>query len=165
MSQAAVRLQKINKFGNLESHIEPVRPSDGILVDLVAERRKQVEAVQKSRAEQLASTEKMGQERLHAFRAGIGKENARILQDLDSKAVEDDKATEAIVKQIRGRLALPAAPSLLDANPGLSRPQLSITAFAAAWVAPYYATLHASDGNVYWQGYNPGTFTLWDSAS
>jgi hypothetical protein len=165
MSQAAVGLQKVHKFGHLESRIEPVRASDGVLGDLVAERRKQVEAIQKSRAEQLAAMEAAGQERLQAFRAGIGKDNARMLQEFESKAVEDAKATEAIVKQIRGRLALPSAPSLLDAHPGFNRPQLSITAFAAAWVAPYYATLHGSDGSIYWQGYNPGTFTLSDWAS
>src|SRR5262249_33913623 len=94
-----------------------------------------------------------------------GKDNARILQELESKTAEDTRATEALVKQIRGRIALPAAPSLLDTHPGFNRPKLAITAFAAAWVTPYYATLHGSDGTIYWQGYNPGTFTLWDSAS
>src|SRR5262245_20129305 len=33
------------------------------------------------------------------------------------------------------------------------------------WLTPYYATLHGSDGSVDWQGYNPGNFDLWDSAS
>lgn len=165
MSQAAVGVQKINKFGSLESRREPVRASDGILVELVAERRKQVEAIQKDRADQLASEEARGQERLQAFRSTIGKDNVRMLQELEGKAAEDTRATEALVKQVRGHLALAAAPSLLDTHPGFNRPKLAINTFAAAWVTPYYATLHGSDGSIYWQGYNPGTFTLSDWAS
>src|SRR5215469_10427848 len=101
MSQAAVGVQRINKFGSLERRIEPVRPSDGILVELVAERRRQVEAIQKSRADQLAAMEASGQERLQALRSTIGKDNARLLQELEGKSAEDARATEAIVKQIR----------------------------------------------------------------
>ncbi len=165
MSQAAVGLRKINKFGNLESRIEPVRPSDGVLVELVAERRRQVEALQKNQADQLAATEARGQERLQSLRTSIGKDNARILQEIESKAADEGRATETLVKEIRGRIALPSAPSLLVGHPGFNRPQLALLAQAAAWVTPYYATLHGSDGSVYWQGYNPGTFTLYDSAS
>jgi len=86
MSQAAVGLRKINKFGNLESRIEQVRPSDGVLVELVAERRRQVEALQKNQADQLAATEARGQERLQSLRTSIGKDNARILQEIESKS-------------------------------------------------------------------------------
>src|SRR5262249_13806647 len=101
MSQAAVGVQRINKLGRIESRIEAVRSSDGILVKLVAERRRQVQAIQKSRADHLSAMEASGQERLQALRATIGKDNARHLQELEGKSPEDARETEAIVKQIR----------------------------------------------------------------
>ena len=154
---------KKNQFGTLESRIEPVRAPDAVLAELVAERRKQVEGLQKRQFEQLAEAESRGQERLKALRNSLGKDVAHVLQEIEARASEDAKASEASIKQIRSRLLAPASTSILESQSALTYPQ--VASFAATWVAPYYGTLHGSDGAVYWQGYNPVNIDLSDWAS
>ena len=149
----------------MERFIQVFASGDELLEGLVAERRREVEALQKAEAEQLKDLEDRGKARFKSLQESLGSDVAAILKALDKEHASAEKETRARVEQIRERhtvLELPAAAP--GDHPGFWRSDLA-SPHTSGWITPYYATLHGSDGSVYWQGYSPGNFDLWDSAS
>jgi hypothetical protein len=142
---------------------QPFKASDSVLRELVAERRREVEHLQRQQAEHLQDVEERGQTKLKALKGMLGKEQAGLLDKLESLHKDEVKKTEALVEKTKETLSKRApAMTLAEASPLSYGRSLER---AVGWVTPYYATLHGSDGSVYWQGYNPGTFDLSDWAS
>lgn len=149
----------------MERFVQEFRPSDAQFSELVAERRQEVEALQQREAEQIKQLNAHGAQRMKSFEATIGTQNAGILKKIEKEDAAEEKRVKAQIDAARAAHAsaeLPVAapkehPGFVYSN--LAAPQTS------GWITPYYATLHGSDGSVYWQGYNPGTFDLWDTAT
>lgn len=138
--------------------------ADRILEELVLQRRKEVESLQRRQAEQLKDLEARGQSQLRALKEQMGEANIQMFEKIEHAAVKEAESASHQIKEIKARLAATRLPTeaprenpILDYGRVLPRTAWSLT--------PYYATLHGSDGNVYWQGYNPGNFTLFDTAS
>jgi vacuolar-type H+-ATPase subunit H len=145
--------------------IQAVRSSDGVLQELVTERRKQVEALQKRQAEQLKEAETRGQQEVNSLTETLGKDYADVFRKLETRHAEAAKRIASKAQGIREEMANSAiieAP--LTAHPELAFGRLIAPAILIG-IRPYYGTLHGADGSIYWQGYNPGNLDLWDSAS
>lgn len=137
------------------------KPTDDVLMQLVAERRAQVLHLQKSEADRLQDLEKRGQERTKALRAALPKE---ILGVLDSQEKAHDTmekkasaATERMLAKFADSVCAPENETAM--HPGLAGGQL-VAPHSLGWFTPYYGILHWSDGTVVWQGYYPGNIDL-----
>jgi hypothetical protein len=145
--------------------IQAVRSSDGLLQELVAERRNQVEALQRKQAEQLKETETRGQQHVRSLMEMLGKDYTEVLRKLETRHADAAKRMESQAHVIREQMeksTIIEAP--LTAHPELAFGRLIAPAILIG-IRPYYATLHGADGSIYWQGYNPGNIDLWDFAS
>ena len=144
----------------MERYIQEFQASDSLLEELVADRRQEVEALQKAEAERLKDLEDRGKQQLKSLQDSLGAEIASTLKTLAKSHTAAEKDTETRVEQIRARFSsveLPiAAPK---EHPGFVFSDLAAP-HTSGWITPYYATFHGSDGSVYWQGYNPGNFDL-----
>lgn len=135
------------------------RRGDEALEQLIINRRTEVEAIQKEEAEAQKEIETSGQQSLYAMMEQMdgGLKNL-IKQDDDIRTPsEDDPVRQKLINSM---------PSEVDLNedPGNSIFTAVPSAFAG-WVTPYYATIHGSDGQVDWQGYNPGNLNVWTRAT
>lgn len=149
----------------MERYIQEFKPQDELLEELVTERRKEVEALQKVEADRLKDVEDRGKQRLKSLQDGVGQEIGAELKSLAKTHASAEKETSARVETIRIRqstieLPVPAPTE----HPGFIYSEIAAP-HTSGWITPYYATFHGSDGSVYWQGYNPGTFDLDDWAS
>jgi len=136
------------------------RRGDDVLKDLVTQRRAQVESLQSSLAETMKAQEQRGQQRLKAELAQAD-DSVRALIDRAQGARAADKDE---IEKIRKRL-IDSKPDAMAFNENPGTYQIAPAAAFAGWLTPYYATLHGSNGSIYWQGYNPGNFDLSDWAS
>jgi hypothetical protein len=142
------------------------RPSDDVLEQLVADRRRDVERMQKAQSERLKDIEERGQAKLADLKKSLPKDIADVLDRLDKTHDAAAKATDQQLERVKARL-VESSPSPEDetaVHPGLAGGQL-VAPSSLGWFAPYYGTLHWSDGTVVWQGYNPGNIDLWISCS
>jgi hypothetical protein len=142
------------------------KDSDGTLAQLVAARREEVLQLQRTQADQLSEMETRGRARIAALKKSLPKD---IVSALDSLEPTHDEAAQAARSQVKAaKTALdktrPSPESETTVYPGLVDGRL-VTPSALGSFAPYYGTLHWSDGTVVWQGYNPGNIDLWDSSS
>jgi hypothetical protein len=149
----------------MERYIQEFKATDGLLEELVADRRREVEALQKAEADRLKDLDDRGKERLNSLRDSLGPEATETFNSLDKSHSDAEKETADRVENLRERLSAVELPAPAPKeHPGffssdLAAPQTS------GWLTPYYATLHGSDGSVYWQGYSPGNFDLWVAAA
>jgi hypothetical protein len=142
------------------------RPSDDVLEQLVADRRRDVERMQKKQADQLKDIEERGQAKLADLKKSLPKDIAQVLERLDKDHDDAAKATDKQLERVKAEL-VESSPSPEDEtalHPGLAGGQL-VAPSSVGWFSPYYGTLHWSDGTVVWQGYNPGNIDLWLSCS
>jgi hypothetical protein len=145
--------------------IQAVRSSDGVLQELVTERRRQVETLQRKQAEQLKETETRGQQQARSLMEMLGKDYAEVFRKLETRHADAAKRMESqaiVIREQMEKNAITEAP--LTAHPELAFGRLIAPAILIG-IRPYYATLHGADGSIYWQGYNPGNFDLSDFAS
>jgi hypothetical protein len=75
--------------------IQTVRSSDGVLQELVTERRKQVEAPQKKQAEQLKEIETRGQQQVRSLMEMMGKDYAEVFRKLETRHADAAKRMES----------------------------------------------------------------------
>jgi hypothetical protein len=139
------------------------KATDTVLQQLWEQRRAEVVRLQQRQAQQLQDLENRGQARIRTFRASLP---SSLLDTIDAAHKADSDAatvSKSVIADTRAKLIESAPTSLEPFHPGLANGQL-IAPSSVGWFSPYYATLHGSDGSVYWQGYNPSTFKLWDSA-
>lgn len=142
------------------------RASDATLKELVNARREEVIQLQKAEAKQLADLEARGQEQLKNLKGKLPKELLATLDSFD----KDHYAAAELVKteneNLEKKLILADGPveNRISLFPDEISGQL-LAAGAIGTIAPYYGTLHGSNGTIYWQGYNPGNINLSDSAS
>jgi len=149
----------------MERFIQEFKAHDGLLEELVAERRQEVEALQKEEADQQKDLDDRGKQRLKSLRDSLGSEAAATFKALEKSHADAEKETAGRVEGLREGLSqveLPVPPP--KEHPGFFQSDVAAPN-TSGWITPYYATLHGSDGNVYWQGYNPGNFDFWDSAA
>jgi hypothetical protein len=143
------------------------RSSDDVLRELVALRRQEVEHLQRLQASRLKEQETRGQAQLKSALSGLSKEQVQLIEKAQGRSDDLMKSAKAEIDEIRKKL-IESEPSVQSLNeyPGSGRLREPVAAFAG-YVYPYYATLHGSDGTVYWQGYNPGAFDVsaWASGS
>jgi hypothetical protein len=142
------------------------KPEDAFLEQLVTARREEVVRLQKAQADHLADLQKRGQARSAELKKTLPKDLLTVVDGLDKAHEKASAQTKANVKKIKERLAAstPGAEGETPMHPGLANGHL-IAPSSLGWFSPYYGVLHWSDGSVSWQGYNPGNFDLWDSAS
>jgi hypothetical protein len=140
------------------------KPTDDILKQLVTQRRADVVQLQQRQAQQLQDIETRGQSRIRSLKSVLPKETTALLDKLGKMDEEEQAVSKASLAEIKAKLAA-SAPSIENTmHPGISGGKL-LAPSSVGWFTPYYATLHGSDGSVYWQGYNPGTFRLSDIAT
>jgi hypothetical protein len=149
-----------------ESHFtQEFKTSDNLLEQLVSERRQEVEALQRRDAEQAKELNDRGARRLKALQGALGDETSNTLKALEKLDAEESRQAAARLEKIRKDLSaagVSAAPP--KDHPGFVYSHLAAP-HTSGWITPYYATLHGSNGAVWWQGYNPGAFDLGDQAS
>lgn len=140
--------------------------TDRVLEQLVAARREEVVALQKTQADRLQQVERTGQQRLSDLRESLPKDIAEVLQKQDSynedQAAQAEKQAADVIQQMADTTQPGTGTGL---HPGAGQGSLGAGTAAVGWLTPYYATLHGSDGTVYWQGSNPGTLDARVSAS
>lgn len=143
------------------------RSSDSVLQELVAQRRQEVEQLQESQASRLKQQETRGQEQIKSALSLLGKEQVQLIEKAQGRSDDLVKSAKSQIDGIRKKL-IESEPSDKDLSEDPRSGQLRgpLAAFAG-WVYPYYATLHGSDGSVYWQGYNPPRLDVsaWASGS
>jgi hypothetical protein len=134
---------------------------DNDLQQLVEERREEVVRSQKKQAARLKDTETRGQAQLTELRKTLPKELATTLKSLDRQHDEAAKEANSEAEKIRAEFAAaePSGSAQLDIHPGLAGGHL-VAPNSLGWFTPYYGTLHDSNGNVAWSGYNPGNIDL-----
>jgi hypothetical protein len=137
------------------------KAEDGVLEQLVAERRDEVLRLQKSEADQIQDLETRGQERGKALRASLPKEILGVIEKQDKAHDAEQKRAVAGAERTRTMLMDSAcAPQYETAmHPGLAGGHL-VAPHSLGWFTPYHGTLHWSDGTVVWQGYYPGSIDL-----
>lgn len=144
----------MNKQTDIVSPVTGFRPNDTVLAQLVAERRQEVVARQRAEVEAMAEQESRGQATI-----------SRAMEELDGglkDLIDRDSTAAAVAEEDRVRQELiEAAPSDADLNedPGSAALAISPAAFSG-WLTPYHATIHGSDGQIDWQGYNPGNLNV-----
>jgi hypothetical protein len=143
------------------------KSSDMVLQQLVAERRKEVEHLQKRQAEQLKEIDNKGKQHLKSLLASLPKETLELMQRLDQTHEDNSSLVKADVSLIQAKFTQPSVDVLepTKEHPGFTQGRLIAPQISGSWLTPYYATLHGSDGKVYWQGYNPSNFDVQDWAS
>ncbi|MFD2934266.1 hypothetical protein [Spirosoma flavum] len=146
------------------------KSSDDQLKQLVAERRQEVVRLQKSQAEQIEKANKSGQTRMDQLKKSLPQDVVTFLDNQEKTHKEEQAAIESYTAEAKTSLSsIEVSPeNITSIHPGLVEGHLlsdSTNALALGWYSPYYATLHGSNGAVYWQGYNPGNFDLSDSAN
>ena len=109
----------------MERYIQEFKPQDELLEELVTERRKEVEALQKVEADRLKDVDDRGKQRLKSLQDGVGQEIAAELKSLAKTHTSAEKETSARVETIRIRqstieLPVPAPTE----HPGSSIPRL-----------------------------------------
>ncbi len=148
----------------MDRYIQEFKANDELLEELVAERRKEVEALQKAQADRLKDIEDRGKSKLKSLQDGLGQDLASELKKLTRASAAEEKETSARVDAIRARMSTVESPVRAPADhPGFTYAEIAAP-HTSGWVTPYYATFHGSDGSVYWQGYNPGSFDMDDYA-
>ena len=142
------------------------KSSDAILERLVAARREEVIRLQASQGDRLRDLESRGQARMRAVEKVLPKDMIAVLESLDKMHSDATEATTSHVNSVKARLitSSPTPENETAVHPGLAGGRL-IAPGSLGWFTPYYATLHGSDGTVYWQGYNPGNIDLSDFAN
>jgi hypothetical protein len=149
----------------MERYIQEFKATDGLLEQLVADRRQEVEALQKTDADRQKDLDDRAKQRLKSLRDSLGSEAATTFKSLEKSHSDAEKETAARVKNLRDRYRVVELPVAAPTeHPGFFRSDVAAPQ-TSGWVTPYYATLHGSDGSVYWQGYNPGNFDLDVSAA
>jgi hypothetical protein len=145
---------------------ETFKPEDSILEQLVTARREQVVRLQKSQADQLTDLQTRGQAQIAELKKTLPKEFVTVLDSLDRTHDKATTAAKSQVEKARAELSssVPAPEDETAVHPGLAGGHL-VAPSSLGWFTPYYGVLHWSDGTVSWQGYNPGNFDLWDSAT
>jgi hypothetical protein len=151
----------------MERYIQEFKASDGLLRELVAGRRREVEALQKTEAERIEELNDRGNQRLQSLEEGLSSEVASAFRSLSKSHDDAEKETQSQIESIRARYSkvdLPAAAP--TEHPGFVYSDVAAP-HTSGWITPYYATFHGSNGSVYWQGYNPGNFDVdvWASGS
>lgn len=142
------------------------RPSDDVLEQLVADRRRDVERMQKAEGERLKDIEERGQAKLADLKKSLPKDIAQVLERLDKDHDDAAKATDRELERVKAELveSSPSAEDETALHPGMAGGQL-VAPSSVGWFSPYYGTLHWSDGTVVWQGYYPGNIDLWVSCN
>jgi hypothetical protein len=149
----------------MERYVQEFKESDGLLEELVAGRRQEVETLQKREADGLKDIEDRGKQRLKGLQESVGAEIATSIKSLAKSDAAAEKETTARVEKARARLSVASSPAPAPTeHPGFVYSDLAAP-HTSGWITPYYATFHGSDGSVYWQGYNPGNFDEDDWAS
>lgn len=149
----------------MDQFIQDFKASDSLLEELVAGRRREVEALQEAERERLKDLDDRGSRRLETLRKDLGVKLAGTLSAFDESHAEAEQETQARVAAIKAEMS---SVELSVAAP-IEHPGFVYSPLAAphtsGWITPYYATFHGSDGRVYWQGYSPGNFDLDDWAT
>jgi hypothetical protein len=142
------------------------KSSDNILKELVTARRAEVVRLQKSQADQLKDLDIRGQAKLATLRKALPKDVVTVLDSLNKTHDEASEDTKSNFDTVKARLVAsrPSPENETGVHPGMAGGKL-VAPSSLGWFTPYYGTLHWSDGNVVWQGYNPGNIDLWDSCS
>ncbi|GAB3325422.1 hypothetical protein GCM10027299_23510 [Larkinella ripae] len=147
------------------------KASDTVLKELVNSRRQEIMRLQKAEAEQIAKADQLGQSRMIEYKKTLPQDIVSFLDKQEKVHKDAQKSTETYVSQLSNTFStaeLEESPEFsLSDNPGFAEGHLisSVGTQALGLYKPYYATLHSSNGTISWQGYNPGNFDLWDSAS
>lgn len=139
---------------------------DKTLEQLIADRREEVVGLQQREAERQQAIEQNGQSRLSRLQESLPGELANALAALQQS--HEDQANEAEQQSQDFRqsmMELDRSPEASAVHPGLAQSSLTAESAAVGWITPYHATVHGSDGTVYWQGYNPGNIDARTSAS
>lgn len=107
--------------------------------------------------------ESKGQERIAELKKALPKEIVAAMKSLDRMHDEATVATKSLTEDLKSKLvsSTPSPENETAFHPGLAGGHL-VAPSSLGWFTPYYGTLHWSDGNVVWQGYNPGNIDLWD---
>jgi hypothetical protein len=92
--------------------IQAVRSSDGVLQELVTERRRQVETLQRKQAEQLKETETRGQQQARSLMEMLGKDYAEVFRKLETRHADAAKRMESQAIVIRDRWKRTRSPRL-----------------------------------------------------
>jgi hypothetical protein len=153
-----------------------LKASDNILKELLGERRKEVQSLQKHQTDLQRDIEVRGQQRITALMSTLNKENADLLQKLNKgHAEQETKSASALLDSRKKHASVQRSTIATEKIPGEREgyegkemhesAKGAATAHTIGWKTPYYGTLHGSDGTIYWQGYNPGNIDLWDTAS
>ena len=138
---------------------------DSELKDLLSERRKEVEALQKDEADHLKTIDSGGRKKIEELNKSLPKDINDTLKKLDKNHKLDISNTEDMVLKIRANMEkVTSVEPLINDHPGFNFGP-SVAAQKSGWLTPYYATIHGSNGKIFWQGYNPGNINAWDSAS
>lgn len=144
----------------MERYIQKFKASDSLLEELVADRRQEVEVLQKAEAERLKDLDDRGKQQLKSLQDSFSPEINTTFKSLAKSHAAAEKATDARVEKIRTRLSTVELPAAAPTeHPGFVFSDLAAP-HTSGWITPYYATFHGSDGSVYWQGYSPGNFDL-----
>ena len=144
----------------MERYIQRLTAGDALLEQLIADRRQEVETLQKAEAEQLKDLDDRGKQQLKSLEDSLSPEIRPTFKSLAKAHTAAEKETDARVDKLRARFSSLELP--VDApreHPGFVYSDLAAP-HTSGWITPYYATFHGSDGSVYWQGYSPGTFDL-----
>jgi hypothetical protein len=149
----------------MERFIQDFKPQDNLLKELVIARRSEVESLQKQSAEQIKGLDDRGKQRLKLLHDIIGDDTSTIVKALQKADDDETKKAKSRIEKIKENYASVDRPATApQEHPGFVYSNLAAP-HTSGWITPYYATFHGSDGSVYWQGYNPGTFDVDDWAS
>jgi len=146
-----------------ETHMETTfKPTDDILKQLVTARREEVMRLQKSQSDHIKDLETRGRAQVAALHKALPKDLVTVLNRLDKTHDEASVATKSRIESLKSKFSASASSPENETalHPGLAGGQL-VAPNSLGWFTPYYGTLHWSDGNVVWQGYNPGSIDLW----
>jgi hypothetical protein len=149
----------------MDEFIQEPKSSDTLLQQLVGERRREVEALQQAEAARIKDLNDRGSKRLKSLQESLGEQFADALREAQSSDADEAKRTKSRVEKLKEEMVAAGRPAeLLDEHPGFVYSHLAAP-HTSGWITPYYATLHGSNGAIWWQGYNPSTFDLSDFAS